>query len=94
MAVARNVHFNPKLCPGGGATEMEVAVKIYVKAKSIEGIEQWPYKAIGEAIEVIPRTLVQNCGENAIRTLTALRVSPLTLQSFDIGASFSHTPIG
>ena len=36
-------------------------------------MEQGPYKAVGEALEVIPRTLAQNCGANVIRTLTKLR---------------------
>ena len=36
-------------------------------------MEQGPYKAVGEALEVIPRTLAQNCGANIIRTLTKLR---------------------
>lgn len=45
------------------------------KAKSITGVHQWPYKAVAKALEVIPRTLIQNCGANTIRTLTALRVS-------------------
>ena len=31
------------------------------------GVEQWPYKAVGVALEVIPRTLAQNCGANVIR---------------------------
>ncbi len=39
------------------------------------GIHQWPYKAVATALEVIPRTLIQNCGGNVIRTLTALKVS-------------------
>lgn len=34
---------------------------------------QGPYKAVGAALEVIPRTLAQNCGANVIRTLTKLR---------------------
>ena len=34
---------------------------------------QAPYRVIARALEVIPRTLIQNCGENTIRTLTALR---------------------
>jgi T-complex protein 1 subunit gamma len=38
-----------------------------------EGVEAWPYKAVGAAMEVIPRTLAQNCGANVIRTLTKLR---------------------
>lgn len=32
-----------------------------------------PYRAVGQALEVIPRTLTQNCGANVIRTLTKLR---------------------
>ena len=44
------------------------------KAKHITGVMQWPYKAVAKALEVIPRTLIQNCGANTIRTITALRV--------------------
>ena len=44
------------------------------KAKHITGVQQWPYRAVSRALEVIPRTLIQNCGGQAIRTLTALRV--------------------
>jgi chaperonin GroEL (HSP60 family) len=75
MSVARNVVFNPILAPGGGATEMAISVALSEKAKMLPGVAGAPYKAIAEALEVIPRTLVQNCGGNAIRTLTELRVS-------------------
>lgn len=44
------------------------------KAKSVAGIHQWPYRAVATALEIIPRTLIQNCGGNVIRTLTALKV--------------------
>lgn len=44
------------------------------KAKSITGIHQWPYRAVSRALEVVPKTLIQNCGASTIRTLTALRV--------------------
>lgn len=73
MAVTRNVCFEPSLSPGGGATEMAISVKLSEKAKHIEGVEQWPYQAIADAMEVIPRTLIQNCGNNPIRTLSQLR---------------------
>ncbi|GAA5961434.1 hypothetical protein JCM8115_003449 [Rhodotorula mucilaginosa] len=73
MAVARNVVFDPRLAPGGGATEMAISVGLAKKARTIEGVEGWPFRAVSEAMEVIPRTLVQNCGGNAIRVLTALR---------------------
>ncbi|KAJ2882025.1 T-complex protein 1 subunit gamma [Coemansia aciculifera] len=74
MCVARNVLFNPYLCPGGGATEMALSVQLAQRAKSdIPGVEQWPYAGVAEALEVIPRTLIQNGGGNAMRTLTELR---------------------
>lgn len=78
MQVARNVLIEPKLVPGGGAVEMSVAQLLNEKAKTMTGIHQWPYRAIARALEVIPRTLIQNCGGNAIRTLTALRAKHAT----------------
>lgn len=73
MNVARNVMLEPYLVPGGGAGEMEIAKLLEEKAKSITGIHQWPFRALARSFEVIPRTLIQNCGANVIRTLTALR---------------------
>ncbi|XP_068694320.1 T-complex protein 1 subunit gamma-like [Montipora foliosa] len=73
MNVTRNVMLDPRLVPGGGAAEMALAHVLTEKAKSVAGVQQWPYKAVAKALEVIPRTLIQNCGANTIRTLTALR---------------------
>lgn len=73
MGVARNVIFHPRLSPGGGATEMAVSVRLGQLARNIEGIQQWPYKAVADALEVIPRTLIQNAGASPIRVLTELR---------------------
>lgn len=73
MGVARNVIFHPRLSPGGGATEMAVSTRLGQLARNIEGVQQWPYKAVAEALEVIPRTLVQNAGASPVRVLTELR---------------------
>ncbi|KAF5283303.1 hypothetical protein FQR65_LT13982 [Abscondita terminalis] len=67
MQVARNILLNPRLVPGGGAIEMAVAHQLLQKAT------HGPYRALAHALEIIPRTLAQNCGANTIRTLTALR---------------------
>jgi len=71
--VVRNIIQDPRLVPGGGAVEMALAQILNEKSKSIQGVRQWPYKAISRALEVIPRTLIQNCGGSSIRQLTALR---------------------
>lgn len=52
---------------------MAIAVRLAEKAKTIPGVIAWPYKSVADAMEVIPRTLVQNCGGNAVKVLTELR---------------------
>ncbi|XP_046677695.1 T-complex protein 1 subunit gamma-like [Homalodisca vitripennis] len=78
LHVARNIMLQPRLVPGGGAVEMAVSKALLEKGKSVEGVAQWPYRAVAQALEVIPRTLAQNCGANTIRTLTALRAKHAT----------------
>jgi T-complex protein 1 subunit gamma len=78
MSVARNVVFNPTLVPGGGAVEMAISVGLHARARAVTGVEAGPFRAVADALEVIPRTLVQNAGGNAIRALTALRVRLFT----------------
>eukprot|EP00058_Branchiostoma_floridae_P004044 XP_002589532.1 hypothetical protein BRAFLDRAFT_283360 [Branchiostoma floridae] len=78
MQVARNVMLDPRLVPGGGAAEMALAHILNEKAKSIQGIQQKPYMAVAHALEVVPITLIQNCGGNTIRTLTQLRAKHAT----------------
>nr|KAF6396312.1 chaperonin containing TCP1 subunit 3 [Rousettus aegyptiacus] len=73
MQVCRNVLLDPQLVPGGGACEMAVAHALTEKSKAMTGVEQWPYRAVAQALEVIPRTLIQNCGASTIRLLTSLR---------------------
>ncbi|KAK2460074.1 hypothetical protein APHAL10511_007908 [Amanita phalloides] len=73
MSVARNVVFNPLLAPGGGATEMAISVGLQTKSRNVPGVETGPFIAVADAMEVIPRTLAQNSGGNAIRVLTELR---------------------
>ncbi|XP_075145426.1 chaperonin containing TCP1 subunit 3 [Haematobia irritans] len=67
LHVARNLVLEPRLVAGGGAIEMALSQRL--TRKQLKG----PYTAVAEALEIIPRTLAQNCGANTIRTLTALR---------------------
>lgn len=70
--VARNICLDPFIVPGGGAVEMEVSHHLKEKSNDIKGIIQLPYREIATALEIIPRTLAQNCGANVIRTMTML----------------------
>merc|ERR1719352_774454 len=71
--VARNVMLEPRLLPGGGATEMELATRMKEKSKAIPGTRQYAYRAVADALEVIPRSLAHNCGADVVRVMTDLR---------------------
>lgn len=81
MQVARNVVLEPKLLPGGGAVEMSVAAHLRREALAVEGVYKWPFSVVADAMEVIPRTLAQNCGADVVRRLTELRAKHATGQS-------------
>lgn len=86
MNVARNIMLHPKLVPGGGALEMEIACRLIEYAtKEIKGVQQWPFKALASAFEVIPRTLLQNSGADVVRRLTELREKHATAKGTTIG---------
>merc|ERR1719188_1643904 len=71
--VARNIILEPRLLPGGGATEMELAARMKEKSESIEGSRNYAYRAVADALEVIPRSLAHNCGADVVRVMTDLR---------------------
>jgi len=73
MNVVRTIYHDPRVVPGGGAAEMTLAHKLIEASKRQEPIIASAYKAAGTALEVIPRTLLENCGSDIIRVLTQLR---------------------
>lgn len=73
MAVVRNIMLDPRILPGGGAAEMSMASAILDQINTVPGTQQGPYKAVAAALEIIPRTLSENCGAKTIRLITELR---------------------
>lgn len=58
---------------GGGASEVELARQLREYAESVGGREQLAVNAFAEAVEIIPRTLAESAGMDAIDTLVKLR---------------------
>jgi T-complex protein 1 subunit delta len=61
------------LIAGGGAPEIELAIRLAEYANTLGGMEQYCFRAFAEALEVIPYTLAENAGLNPIATVTELR---------------------
>ena len=73
MAVVRNILLDPRIIPGGGASEMSIGCAIFNSVNNVPGTQQGPYKEVASAMEIIPRTLSENCGAKTIRLITELR---------------------
>lgn len=61
------------LIAGGGAPEIELAVRLAEYSRTLAGMEAYCVRAYADALEVIPSTLAENAGLNPISTVTELR---------------------
>ena len=59
--------------PGGGAPEIEIAIKLRDYGQSVGGREQLAIEAFADAMEVIPWTLAENAGMDSINVLIELK---------------------
>ena len=51
---------DPRLVPGAGATELELAKRVEVYGNGLKGLAQHAVKRWAQALEVVPRTLAEN----------------------------------
>jgi chaperonin GroEL (HSP60 family) len=63
----------PYILPGGGASEIELAKRLKSYARSIGGREQLAIEVYANALEIIPKTLIENAGHNPVDVLVDLR---------------------
>jgi len=61
------------LVPGGGAPEVELALRLRAYASTVGGREQLAIESFADAMEVIPKTLAENAGLDQIDSLVSLR---------------------
>jgi len=61
-----------RLVPGAGATEMATAMRIKGFGDRCPGLDQYAIRAFGKALEVVPKILAQNSGQDATNVLAAL----------------------
>jgi len=73
LKVVSSVLEDGVVCPGGGATEIDLAVKLRKWAPTVGGREQLAVEAFAQALEVVPWALSENGGFDSINTLIELR---------------------
>ncbi len=75
LYVVSDVAELPKMVPGGGAIEMEVAKEVRSYARKVGGREQLAIEAFADALEVIPKTLAENAGLDTLDTMVAMKAA-------------------
>ena len=73
LSVVRNVIREPAVVAGGGAVEMEVAMRLREFARTLPSKEQLAVLRYAEAVEGLVSILAQNAGAEPIDVLTELR---------------------
>jgi thermosome len=61
--------------PGAGASEIAIADHVRRQAAGIEGRKQLAVEAFADAVDIVPRTLAENAGEDPIDVLVDLRAA-------------------
>ena len=75
LCVIRDVIEDGKIVVGGGAVELELALRLKEYANTLSGKEQAAVQKFAEALEVVPKTLVENSGMD-----TVVKMAELTRQ--------------
>ncbi|QKX64259.1 uncharacterized protein TRUGW13939_11432 [Talaromyces rugulosus] len=70
--VVKAVTKDPRLIPGAGASEIQLAERVSAFADKTPGLAQYAIKKYAEAFEVVPRTLAESAGLDATEVLSRL----------------------
>ncbi|ESP87057.1 thermosome subunit beta [Candidatus Halobonum tyrrellensis] len=73
FAALRALSRDPRVVPGGGAAEVGAAMDLRAYATRLDGREQFAVEAFADALELVPRTLAENAGLDALDALVELR---------------------
>jgi len=69
----RNIMREPKILGGGGAPEIELALRLREFAATVGGKEQLAIEAFADALETIPSVLAESAGMDPLDTVMQLR---------------------
>jgi len=75
LSVVSDVIENSKIVAEGGAVETEIAKELRDYAAKVGGREQLAIEAFTDAIERIPRTLVENAGLEPVDIIVEIRAA-------------------
>jgi len=94
LCVVRNLVRDNRVVYGGGASEISCALAVSKEADNIKTIEQYAFHAFADALEIIPIALAENCGLNAIDTLTEIKARQVSEKNSALGVNCMENGAG
>ncbi|MCO5613793.1 hypothetical protein L7F22_068071 [Adiantum nelumboides] len=88
--VIKSLTKDDRLIPGAGATEVELARRIFEFGEKTSGLNQHAIKKFAEALEVVPRTLAENAGLDPTEVVGTLVARHASGQCADIGVDIEQ----
>lgn len=88
--VIKSLTKDDRLIPGAGATEVELARRIFEYGEKTSGLNQHAIKKFAEALEVVPRTLAENAGLDPTEVVGTLVARHASGQCADIGVDIEQ----
>lgn len=73
LSSVKNLVESGKIVGGGGSIEVEVRKLLIEYAHKVGGKEQIAIEAFGDALEIVPKILIDNCGFDPLEFITSLR---------------------
>jgi thermosome len=73
LSAVKNTLEHPYIIPGGGSIEVQLRKGLLEYAERIGGKEQLAIEQYADALEIIPRLLIENSGKDPLDLLTELR---------------------
>jgi len=77
----RNLIRDPRVVPGGGASEMAAALSVLEAADSEQTLEQYSMRSFATALDTIPMALAENSGLSAIGEMAAVKAKQQSTQN-------------
>merc|ERR1719359_1656476 len=76
----RNLIRDPRVVPGGGASELAAALAIQESADKEQTMEMYSMRAFAAALDAIPMALAENSGLNAIAGMAEMKAKQVETQ--------------
>uniref|UniRef100_A0A6T8ZQU5 T-complex protein 1 subunit epsilon n=1 Tax=Pyrodinium bahamense TaxID=73915 RepID=A0A6T8ZQU5_9DINO len=77
----RNLIRDPRVVPGGGASEMAASLAVQAMADTEQTLEQYSMRCFAAALDAIPMALAENSGLSAIGEMAAVKAKQQATQN-------------